>query len=583
MKYYAVTEDPNELLHYGRLGMKWGQHIFVGPKSLAYKRAEGKLKRSSSKSSSITKAKSSGRSVVGRARSALKKSMAQHDINRQKKQQEKYNNAVKKAQQRIAITEKMSNLDNLRSYERRGEHLYKMDQFAAKTAAKRERIAEKMDRKYARNERKMEKYTQEAREGRLRYGKLSNEQIDRIRDRLALENTARNLGGREKASYRRRLKEAIQEGTLQGITQGTAAGIREVAVAKVQNRLRNKAALEKKNRNEAKRQKEATRIKNKRTRKEIREDLKQEAYEAQVESGAGLRERSRILHPFTNNNAGKMLQQAEQRKKLNSQVAEYKMLYDSKDKLTKLGEKVQKAEDTKQRLEAEKALRKKLYETDAYENSETGKRLQNIEDEARARKFGVDQYYEEQKFIADESRNSRRSARQDAENEAREERKLLKQGEREYKYGYKSDGNNKGNKNGDQSGGSAGEYYRRTQVDHETIQQTKEKEARDKKFMDAERERLADYQERQDAEIKEWQKQIDQQIKDNERAFENAQERVRSRTAVAKQSSSKPLTSHYADSKDNTFNNSFPNYEEDKRVENARRNTSVRRRNRNKK
>ena len=38
MKYYAVTDDPNELLHYGRLGMKWGQHIFVGPKSLAYKR-----------------------------------------------------------------------------------------------------------------------------------------------------------------------------------------------------------------------------------------------------------------------------------------------------------------------------------------------------------------------------------------------------------------------------------------------------------------------------------------------------------------------------------------------------------------
>ena len=25
MKYYAVTDDPNELMHYGVKGMKWGQ------------------------------------------------------------------------------------------------------------------------------------------------------------------------------------------------------------------------------------------------------------------------------------------------------------------------------------------------------------------------------------------------------------------------------------------------------------------------------------------------------------------------------------------------------------------------------
>ena len=42
MKYYAVTEDPRELYHYGVKGMKWGQHIFgedPRPKSPAYKKA----------------------------------------------------------------------------------------------------------------------------------------------------------------------------------------------------------------------------------------------------------------------------------------------------------------------------------------------------------------------------------------------------------------------------------------------------------------------------------------------------------------------------------------------------------------
>lgn len=583
MKYYAVTEDPNELLHYGRLGMKWGQHIFVGPKSLAYRKAEGKLRSSSKTKSSSTKATSGKKSFIGKAKNAIKKSIVQHNIDKQKKQQAKYNNAVKKAQQRIAATEKMHDLDRLTSYEKSVDRAYKRDAFASKVAKKQERFNDRMDRKYIKNERKMDKYTQEAREGRLRYGKLSEDQVNRITERLATERAARQLGSTEKAKFRTRMKEAVQEGMLEGVKRGTAAGITEVAVAKVQNRLKNKRVLDKNNRQEAQRQKEANRIKNKRTRKEIREDLKQEAYEAQVESGAGLLARNRVLHPFTNNNAGKMLQQAEQRKKLNSQIAEYNMLYDRKGNLTRLGKKAQKAEDNKQKLDAEKTLKKRLYEAEAYENSETGKRLQNVENAARDRKFKLDQEYEEKKFIADESRNSRRTARQDAEKEAREERALLKQGEREYKYGYKSEGKNKGNKNGDQSVGSAGEYYRRTQVDHETVQQTKEKEARDKKFMDAERKRLTDYQERQDTEIKEWHKQIDKQIKDNERAFKNAQERARSRTAIAKQSSSKSLGSQYADSKDNTFDNLFQNYEDNKRVENARKNTSNKRKNRNKK
>ena len=55
MKYYAVTEDPRELYHYGVKGMKWGQHIF-GPepglkKSPAYKKALSKLRSSASSAS----------------------------------------------------------------------------------------------------------------------------------------------------------------------------------------------------------------------------------------------------------------------------------------------------------------------------------------------------------------------------------------------------------------------------------------------------------------------------------------------------------------------------------------------------
>lgn len=309
MKYYAVTEDPNELLHYGRLGMKWGQHIFVGPKSLAYKKAEGKLRK-----------------TVKSVKTAIKNTRAQHAINKQRRQENKFNKAVEKAQRRIAITENLHNLDALRRYEKADERAYKQEQRMLRSAEKRDRINDRMERKYARNERKMEKYTQEAREGRLRYGKLSEDQVDRIRNRLALENNARVLGGREKPSFRRRMKEAMQEGLLQGVTQGTAAGIREVAVAKVQNGLKNKRILDKQSRQEAQRSKEASRIKNKKTHKEMREDLNDRAYSAQIEAGENVFQRSKVLHPITNSNASKRIQKAEVYKNLHQQQIEQKSI-----------------------------------------------------------------------------------------------------------------------------------------------------------------------------------------------------------------------------------------------------------------
>ena len=78
MKYYAVTEDPRELYHYGVKGMKWGQHIFGDkPKSPGYHRALGKLRASASKGA---------KSVA----SSIKKSSEQRSINRRAKEMAKY-------------------------------------------------------------------------------------------------------------------------------------------------------------------------------------------------------------------------------------------------------------------------------------------------------------------------------------------------------------------------------------------------------------------------------------------------------------------------------------------------------------
>lgn len=285
MKYYAVTEDPNELLHYGVKGMKWGKHLFgddLKPKSTAYKNAAKKLK---SLASSVTKA-------VNNTKSAIQKSSAQRSINKQKKQEEKFNEAVAKTQRRIDTISNLNNLNKLTSYEKSVERQYKADQKQAKANLKAEKAAIKQEKKYAKNERKMERFMQEAREGRLKYGQLSDEQVQRVTDRLALERSARNLGSTEKPKFRKRMKEALQEGLLQGVTQGTAAGMREIAIAKVQNRLSNKRVLDKKAEQQAERDRKTSRIKNKRTNKEIREDIKDEAYEAQVREGVSMWKRN---------------------------------------------------------------------------------------------------------------------------------------------------------------------------------------------------------------------------------------------------------------------------------------------------
>lgn len=282
MKYYAVTEDPNELFHYGRLGMKWGQHIFGDkPKSPGYKRALGKL-RASSKS----------------AKSAIQKSATQHAMNRQKRQQNKYNQAVKKTQRNIELVENLHNLDQIRVNERGLDRDY---WGAAKVARIHDKQNRKMDKinnkrmikqakaevKYNKKELKMDKYMQLAREGKLKYGQLSDDQVQRLTNRLNMERNARQLGSAEK-TWRQQKKEAFRQGKLQGITRGTAASMEEIAragtiygLSKFANRQKLKALAKQ----EGKEERIKNRERNKKTHRDIKKEFKDEVYETRVREG----------------------------------------------------------------------------------------------------------------------------------------------------------------------------------------------------------------------------------------------------------------------------------------------------------
>lgn len=282
MKYYAVTEDPNELFHYGRLGMKWGKHIFGDkPKSPGYKRALGKL-----------------RAATKNAKSFIQKSATQHAINRQNRQQNRYNQAVKKAQRNNELIENLYNLDKVRVNERGLDRDYwgatKIARIQDKQQRKIDRINNKLaikqlktEVKNSRNELKMDKIAQKARQGKLKYGQLSDDQVQRLTDRLNMEQRARNLGSAEK-TWRQQKKEAFRQGKLQGITRGTAAAMEEVARAGTIYGIQNFMNRKKRNalaKQQGKEQRIKNREQNSRTHKEVREDLRQEMYEQAVASG----------------------------------------------------------------------------------------------------------------------------------------------------------------------------------------------------------------------------------------------------------------------------------------------------------
>lgn len=325
MKYYAVTEDPNELFHYGRLGMKWGQHIFGDkPKSPGYKKALGKL-RAASKST----------------KSAIQKSATQHAMNRQKRQQNKYNQAVKNAQRNIELVENLKKLDQVRVNERGLDRDY---WGAAKVARIHDRQQRKMDKinnkraikqfkeevKNNRNELKMDKFAEKARQGKLKYSQLSDEQVQRLTSRLTMERNARQLGGAEK-TWRQQKKEAFRQGKLQGITRGTAAAMEEVAragtiygISKLNNRRKLNAAAKQ----EGKEDRIRNREKNKKTHRDIVDEIKDEAFETRVREGQSAFKRARALN--TGASQAKYLKSVEDAKRIKE---EQKRLRESDEQL----------------------------------------------------------------------------------------------------------------------------------------------------------------------------------------------------------------------------------------------------------
>lgn len=159
MTYYAVTDDPNELAHFGVLGMKWGvrhdkpRHPGSRsnkPRSAAYKKAQSKLS------------------------AAMR-------------------NGIK------AVEKKWNTYNS--------------------PANKRIRAAKRYERQ---TNRALEK----ARKGKLKYGKLTDDQVYRITQRLAMEQNARNLSNNEKTFFKK-LRESASQGLITGVGAGVSQSIAE--------------------------------------------------------------------------------------------------------------------------------------------------------------------------------------------------------------------------------------------------------------------------------------------------------------------------------------------------------------------
>ena len=274
MKYYAVTDDVNELYHYGVKGMKWGQHLFgedLKPKSAGYKRAEAKL-RSLNKSTRNDVETWSDRRYRHKVEKALKRSA---------RSQAKYGwdqvaNGIKENERAFKAAQK--NIAKV-------QHIQRTEQ---RYQQRKLRSEEKQARMAAKAEKKFDRYLQDAREGHLRAGKLSNEQIQRINDRLNAERLTRQLGGSEKMSYRARKREAFREGKIEGIKRGTSAGMEALAKGIVEVGIKNRVIKNINNRAEAKRQRTKNRILNKKSHRDIKREIKEEAYEESLRENPSL-------------------------------------------------------------------------------------------------------------------------------------------------------------------------------------------------------------------------------------------------------------------------------------------------------
>ena len=348
MKYYAVTEDPRELYHYGVKGMKWGQHIFGDkPKSPGYHKAVKKLKSLSEKASKATAksistvgqtVKKSAQQMLYNARAAqqkrfnkaversqkrydkidqkienyyankpvkdAKKQAAVNSIKQgasavasfiretpgqiaytaRKHEENRYQKAVQKAQDRNKLSDALRGLDKEEKLIKQVDRDRKMEELREKHADIMADNDLKAMQKAVRVEKSMPRYYQEARTGQLKYGKLSDEQISRLQNRLALEANTRRLGSTEEPSWREQKKQARRQGYLQGITRGTSAAMEEVGRASVQFGVHaiNRAKLKSQAKHEGERQKAKDTAKNKKTRKDFEREMEEEVMRAEV-------------------------------------------------------------------------------------------------------------------------------------------------------------------------------------------------------------------------------------------------------------------------------------------------------------
>lgn len=203
MKYYAVADDPSELMHYGVKGMKWGQHIFGDkPRSPGFKKAVSKL-RASMKNG--IKAKQAHWKQSSEMRSAKRE--AKREFNEAK--------VARQADARLAEALGAQAAKEIRR-----------DRRAARREVNREARAER------REQRNMDRYMQKARHGTLKYKKLRDDQIQSIAERLNLENQARRLSGNETPHMLTRIRRSIGEGVVRGVGAAVATGIEENARAR---------------------------------------------------------------------------------------------------------------------------------------------------------------------------------------------------------------------------------------------------------------------------------------------------------------------------------------------------------------
>lgn len=189
MTYYAVTNDPNELMHFGIKGMKWG--VTRTPEQL------GHHKTTKARTTRTAKPKENKPRSPAYQKASAKLSQAMRaGIAKAQANWKEYNSPYNKAQ---------------REYNR---------------ALKRD------ERAYKRNEKAFQKHLQLAREGRLKYKGISDEEVGRITDRLALERSSRLLSGTEKQSFGRRLKERVGEGIIEGAGRGVSGYVAERMTAR---------------------------------------------------------------------------------------------------------------------------------------------------------------------------------------------------------------------------------------------------------------------------------------------------------------------------------------------------------------